>query len=156
MIMLDWRKKLFELYKYRGSNDHTEVWVFYDQVASSLDINQDRHYDKKQSAIREIFDRFLGRMERLDGFIESQVVKQRDFSPYLHYWTELLSGNGGEGAKEVTEKVLPQFWEFAQFYGYSSVKKFVNRYHSIQPDLLPKLASNKRTRDLPNMSSRLP
>jgi hypothetical protein len=136
MTMLDWRRKEMELFRYRGHGDSTTVEVSYDLVAASLGTDPKRRHNKEESAVREIFDRFLSFLERFEGFIETGVVTEKDLKPYLHYWTRLLSGRD-ERSPEVTEKVLPELWKFIGHYGYENIVRFVDRYDEIRPELKP-------------------
>ncbi|HXX17864.1 MAG TPA: hypothetical protein VEJ46_00535 [Candidatus Acidoferrum sp.] len=136
MTMLDWSRKKIELYKYRGLDDHDMVIVDYRLVAESLETDLNKGFDKAQSAIREVFDEFLGFIERFESFLEAGVIEQQDLVPYLHYWTKMLSGND-QNHPELTKIVLPQFWRFVDFFGYRSVIRFVSRYDRISPDLKP-------------------
>jgi hypothetical protein len=140
MTMLDWSQKDLQLYRYRNHDDATIEEVNYDIVKSSLGIDPEKRHSKVESAVREIFDRFLSFLERFEGFIETGVVTQRDLHPYLHYWTRLLSGSDCSSPL-VTQKVLPQLWTFIQHYGYDSVARFVARYYEIKPNLATKETS---------------
>jgi hypothetical protein len=85
MTMLDWRKKEMALFKYRDEGDYNRVVVNYEIVAGSLGVDPESQYDKTQSAIRELFERFLEFLARFEGFLEAGVVKQSDLNPYLDY-----------------------------------------------------------------------
>ena len=117
MTMLDWRRKEMALFKYRDENDYRRVVVDYEIVASSLGVDPELQYGKTQSAIREIFERFLEFLARFEGFLEAGVVKQSDLNPYLDYWIKLISGHDAH-SPEVTKLVLPQLWRFIDYYGY--------------------------------------
>jgi hypothetical protein len=130
MTMLDWRKKEMALFKYRGEDDSSRVTVSYEMVASSLGVHPKAHYNKEQSAIREIFERFLEFLARFEGFLKASVVKKEDLDPYLDYWTKFISGRDAH-SPEVTKQVLPQLWKFIDYYGYRDVRQFINRYHNV-------------------------
>lgn len=130
MGMLDWRKKEVALFKYRGENDFDRVVVDYALVASALGINPDLKYDKNQSAIREVFERFLEFLARFEGFLAAGVVRETDLNPYLDYWTKLIAGQDSH-SPEVTAQVLPQLWKFIDYYGYRDVRRFISRYENV-------------------------
>ncbi|HEV7674773.1 MAG TPA: hypothetical protein VGQ12_09600 [Candidatus Angelobacter sp.] len=140
MFMLDWSQKEIELYRHRKPDDDRAEWVTYEIVASALNTHPDATYDEVQSPIREIFDSFLGSLERFESFIESGVVDQEDLRPYLHYWTKLISGND-EKFPLVKRKLLPQLCTFAAHYRYKKVLNFVNRYDKLVPELQAKADS---------------
>jgi hypothetical protein len=130
MIMLDWRKKKMPLFKFRDEADEEYVTVDYKMVAGALDIDPEAHYDKKHSAIREAFERFLEYLARFEGFIEATAVEPKDLNPYLDYWVKLISGHDNR-SPEVSREVLPSLWKFIDYYGYRDVRRFVNRYHAV-------------------------
>jgi hypothetical protein len=130
MTMLDWRKKEMALFKYRDEDDYGRVVVNYEIVAGSLSVDRESQYDKAQSAIREIFERFLEFLVRFEGFLEAGVVKQSDLNPYLDCWIKLISGRDAH-SPEATKQVLPQFWKFIDYYGYRDVRRFVGRYQNV-------------------------
>lgn len=138
MTMLDWRRKRMTLYKYRDANDLEKETVTYAIVARSLGTDPKLNYDKIQSAIREVFERFLLFLARFEGFVRTGVVEENDLTPYLDYWLKLLAGND-ENSPEVTHQVLPQLWDFIHFYGYKDVARFVERYEgSLRPEFKPR------------------
>jgi hypothetical protein len=130
MGMLDWRRKEVALYKYREENDYDRVTVDYAFVASALGIDANLAYDKKQSAIREVFERFLEYLARFEGFLTAGVVKPTDLDPYLDYWIKLIAGRDSH-SPEVTAEVLPQLWKFIDYYGYRDVRRFIGRYETV-------------------------
>jgi len=130
MTMLDWRQKEIALFKHRGEGDLTRVMIDYELVAKSLGTDPTMRYDRIESAIREIFERFLEFLARFEGFIASGGVAKKDFTPYLDYWVNLLAGKD-ERSPEVTQTVLPQLWRFIDYYGYRDVRKFVGGYHMV-------------------------
>lgn len=132
-IMLDWSVKTIPLYRFRGDDDEELVKVSYDVVSDALMVPPPG-FDKRECAIREIFDEFLEFLERFEGFINVRVVGEEEFSPYLHYWTKLLSGND-KHAPEATETVLPALWKFIGYYGLDKVLKFVERYDKLERKL---------------------
>jgi len=111
MGMLDWRKKEVALYKYRDENNYDRELVDYGLVARALGIDPDLAYDKKQSAIREIFERFLEYLARFEGFLTAGVVKPIDLDPYLGYWTKLIARRDAH-SPAFPAQVLPQLWNF--------------------------------------------
>jgi len=130
MHMLDWRKKKMPLYKFRDEDDDEQATVVYKDVAAALDIDPKTHYDKKLSAIREAFERFLEYLARLEGFLDAGAVEATDLNPGLDYWVKLLAGRDTH-SPEVTEEVLPSLWKFIDYYGYRDVRRLVSRYHTI-------------------------
>jgi hypothetical protein len=130
MGMLDWSKKEVALYKYRGENNFDRVVVDYAIVASALGIDPDLKYDKVQSAVREIFERFLEFLARFEGFLAAGVVSKTDLNPYLDYWIKLIAGQDAR-SPEVTKQVLPSLWRFIDYYGYRDVRRFIGRYETV-------------------------
>ena len=114
MHMLDWRKKKMPLYKFRDEDDSEEVTVVYKDVAAALGVDSEAHYDKKLSAIREAFERFLECLARFEGFLNAGAVEPTDLNPGLDYWVKLLSGHDTH-SPEVTKEVLPSLWKFIDY-----------------------------------------
>lgn len=131
MTMLDWSRKEIQLFRFRNPDDSTSETVTYEIVKASLGTERGKRHNKVESAVREIFDRFLSYLERFEGFIETGAVKQKDLKPYLHYWTKLLSGSNCHSPL-VSIEVLPQLWAFVDHYGYDKVRHFVGRYDEIR------------------------
>jgi hypothetical protein len=134
MTMLDWSKKTMELYRYRNPSDSTQVLVTYELVKGSLGTSLEKHHSKSETAVREIFDRFLSFLERFESFIETGAVHEKDLKPYLHYWTKLLSGTDKKSPK-LKELLLPQLWVFIHHFGYDKVARLVSRYDKIDSQL---------------------
>lgn len=130
MTMLDWRKKQIALYKHRDANNTLQETVDYEIVASALGVDPETKYDKVESAIREIFERFLEFLARFEGFVATKLVKPKDLMPYFDYWVRLISGNDPH-SPEATQKVLPSLWHFIDYYHYRDVRKFIRRYHQV-------------------------
>jgi hypothetical protein len=130
MGMLDWRRKKVALFKHRGENDFARAVVDYAIVASALGIDPELKYDKVQSAVREIFERFLEFLARFEGFLAAEVVQKTDLVPYLDYWIKLISGRDAH-SPEVTKEVLPSLWKFIDYYGYRDVRRFISRYETV-------------------------
>ncbi len=130
MTMLDWRRKKIALFKYRDENDYTRVWVSYKVVAHALRTDPALRYNKTQSAIREIFERFLEFLSRFEAFLQTEAVREDDLLPYIDYWLRLIAG-GDKRSPEVTAQVLPQLWKFIDHYHYQDVRQLVSRYESV-------------------------
>ncbi len=130
LTMLDWRRKEMALFKFRDQNDVKRVVVDYALVASSLGIQPEFAYDKRQSAIREIFERLLEFLARFEGFVSAGLIQKSDLNPYLDYWMKLLAGCDAH-SPEVTKKVLPDLWKFIDYYGYRDVRCLVSRFHTV-------------------------
>jgi hypothetical protein len=122
MTMLDYSSRKIELFK------DEEVLVGYELVSSALRKHHpgDVKYTPEEAAIRDYFDIFLGYLERFEAFIAARLVKSEDLQPYLHYWTAVLAGEFG-GIRDTD--ILPKFWGFVDFYGYSGTRRLILTYH---------------------------
>ncbi|HZG44534.1 MAG TPA: hypothetical protein VEY93_16400, partial [Longimicrobium sp.] len=65
------------------------------------------------------------RLQRFEHFIESDLVTQDDFRPYLRYWLTLL-GQPSSARKPVA--VLHGIWRYIDYYQYNDVQTFFKRY----------------------------
>ena len=68
-----------------------------------------------QSAIREIFERFLGFLARFEGIHRGGGCReQEDLKPYLDYLGEAIIGVMMNAHLRVTKEVLPSIMEIHQ------------------------------------------
>jgi hypothetical protein len=135
MTMLDWGSREIELGERGEDGNPKKTLVTYQLVSSALMTHEEHGgFSGKEAAIRDCFDRFLEYLERFEAFIEAGLVRPRDFSPYLHYWTTLLAGEYG-GIPQ--SDVLPRFWKFVDSYGYKGVRRLISRYHSMLSSRYP-------------------
>jgi hypothetical protein len=50
---------------------------------------------RTEATLRDLFDYFLDRLERINAFVEVGLVPLDDVRPYLDYWAGNIVGAGG-------------------------------------------------------------
>lgn len=80
--------------------------------------------------VRDTFDEFLSRLERIESLISSGVVAKKNFGEYFSYWLHII------GDEKEKDSCLRQFSndkrdaliEYIKFYQFSGVERFFRRY----------------------------
>lgn len=125
MLMLDWNKREIKL-----SQDENMIIIDIDFIlCKALQpktyLNEKGGFTPQESLIRDHFDAFLDYLERFEAFIETGLVSEEDFSPYLNYWFNII-GNRNSGRKN--QKFYDIFWQYIDSLGYTKVQKLMSRY----------------------------
>jgi hypothetical protein len=120
--MIDWGARRIELYPERVDAAARTVYVRDDELAKALENHEDRPhgFTEDEARIRDVFDHFLDRLERINSFVETHLVSIADLKPYLRYWARNITA-----AREGDPKVdrLVQLRRYMKVYGYSGVEK---------------------------------
>jgi hypothetical protein len=81
-------------------------------------------FDEDEAAIRDIFDRYLDRLERINSFVEARLLSIKDVTPYLRYWArEIVLAQ----ASDRTVKRIVQLRRFIRDYDYQGVQALLSR-----------------------------
>jgi hypothetical protein len=149
----------FRLFDYGSSNmslqiyseRHEAVVVTKDDVKSALAHHLDRLaendsldpprplFTSKEYALREIFDGFLIRLERIEHLISKEVISEEDFGDLFSYWLELL----GERARpddtltHFTDARRKRLWKYIRLYQFNGVVRLFGRYGRAAPEKTP-------------------
>jgi hypothetical protein len=125
--LLDWNDSKYDLRQFTGDERLRRVRIADINVAAALVPHSDRPngYNRVEVQIRFAFDELLGRFQRFEHFIESRLVREQNFRPYLRYWLDLL-GRPSASGKPVA--VLHGIWRYIAFYRYDDVQRFFRRY----------------------------
>ena len=132
MRLLDWNQRPIE-WKVGGRRGSTEIDD--DMLATALDsgTRDERYFEDYEIHVRDVFDRFLTELDRLEVAIQAGLVTAEEFDPYIRYWIEILSGRR-IGLKSAA--VLTAIWEFIDDYRYDGVQSLFRRYgYDIRPPL---------------------
>lgn len=94
-------------------------------------------FSDEEQAIRDVFDAFLSRLERIETLIESGVIPERIFSQYFSYWLGLLDQNGpiGGAPSHVPQWKRDAFWGYVEAYQFRNVGNLFARYGAIMRSL---------------------
>jgi len=91
----------------------------------ALAAHPDQGFDDTEVAIRNTFDHFFGCLERFDQYIETGLVKYKDFHPYLRYWLAILV-EADSGLK--TQALVSAVHAFLVAFKYEGVLRLLGRY----------------------------
>jgi hypothetical protein len=120
--MIDWGARRIELYPERADPAARTVYVRDDELAKALENHEDRPhgFTEDEATIRDVFDHFLDRLERINSFVETHLVSISDLRPYLSYWARNI-----KAARDGDPKVdrLVQLKRYMKIYGYAGVEK---------------------------------
>jgi hypothetical protein len=119
--LLDWSTRRVDLFPDRQDPAQRFVVVRDDDLAKALARHSDRPegFTDVEAALRDLFDHFLDRLERINSFVEARLVSLRDVRPYLDYWAEHVVC-AGVGRPKVAR--LVQLQRYIRYYGYSGVE----------------------------------
>ena len=124
--MLDWGSRPIELYPQRKREADRFVVVRDDDLAKALAWHEDREegFTEVEIAIRDAFDHFLERVERINSFVDTRLVALRDIRPYLAYWAEdVVLARAGDPKVDR----LVQLRRYIRHYRYSGVEKLLTK-----------------------------
>jgi len=122
--MIDYGERRLELYPSRANETERYVMVLDDDVAKALEHHIVRQRDNRaftddELTIRDIFDQFLNRLERIQSFIRTGLLSYRHVRPYLDYWAvQVLEAE----AADVRVLRIVALRRFMDVYGYHGVR----------------------------------
>lgn len=120
--MIDWGARRIELYPSRTNEADRFVVVRDDDLAKALRHHRvaEDGFTEDEAAIRDLFDHFLDRLERIHSFVQAGLLTYEDVKPYLSYWAvHIIAARVGD--KKVDRIV--QLRRFIRAYGYEGVQK---------------------------------
>jgi hypothetical protein len=95
-----------------------------------------RHlFSVDEQGIRDLFDTFLGRLERMDALIRKGVISPDDFQDYFSYWLVVMGEIQTENDKLqvfVAEK-REALWAYIRAYEFRGVIRLFERYGRTTP-----------------------
>lgn len=124
--LLDWGSRSVELFRDREKGEERFVIVTDDDLARALAFHSDRPtgFTESEAALRDLFDHFLDRIERINSFVEAGLVSVEDIRPYLDYWAgNVVSARVGDARV----KRLVQLRQYIRHYGFSGVEALFAR-----------------------------
>jgi hypothetical protein len=127
LYFLDWNERNYDLRERDDQEELGDVPVADADFMMALAPHLDRPegFSHVEERIRVVFDDFLGRLQRFEHFIEAGLVTTHDVLPYWRYWLELMTT---PSPTHKSAEVLEAIWRYIDFYGYSDVRKFVERF----------------------------
>jgi hypothetical protein len=124
--LLDWGSRRAELFPGRAEPEERFVKVGDDDLAEALADHSNRPggFTPTEAALRDLFDYFLDRLERINSFVEAGLVSLGDVRPYLDYWAGHVVS-----ARKDDPKVdrLVQLRRYIRRYGFAGVEALFTR-----------------------------
>ena len=142
MLMLDWNRR-----EVKFSSGESIFYIDF-EVCEALkaktyykegDADEDG-FSTKQALIRDHFDIFFDYLEKFEVFIDIELVKEKDFRPYLKYWIDLIGDAKSVRKPAEFHQVL---WNYIDFFGYEKLQHLMQRYgYNIIPANKQKINGN--------------
>jgi hypothetical protein len=133
--MMDWGRRRVDLFPDRQDPAERFVVVGDDDLARALALHSDRPegFTEVEAALRDLFDHFLDRLERINSFVEARLVSLRDVRPYLDYWADKVV-RARAGDPKVDR--LVQLRRYIRYYDYSGVEALFTQLggHAFPPE----------------------
>lgn len=111
------------------------VWMSPTLFMSALSHQtaHDGSFDPNEYAVRDLFDRFLQKLERIEYLIRGGVVDQRDFEDRFSYWLQLMGEKPSGLLSHFDEQRKHQLWAYIRTYRFSGVIRLFERYGRTLP-----------------------
>ena len=125
--LLDWNLSCHDLRSRDDDDAMKEVWIGDATLVTALSPHSFRSagFSPVEVRVRLAFDVLLDGLQRFEHFIETDLVKEKDFLPYLRYWLDLMGSSSSYGK---SAPVLHAIWRYIAFYRYGDVQRFFLRY----------------------------
>jgi hypothetical protein len=141
LYMLDWNERRLPLLlatpeskrDYFTFEAELLLTAFYSKSTIPRDPNtgEEREFTEDELAVRDSFDRMLGRLERFEIFLEQRLVSFVDLQPYIAYWIDLI-GDRNYGRK--SSETIDRLWQYIDDYGFDKVQRLCRRFgYEIRP-----------------------
>lgn len=104
------------------------------QAKSRLDIEgtsgeirpaRDLGFHVTEARIRDTYDAFLTRLDRLETFIDADLIRAEELRPFIYYWIDALTAVDGSPDDATWRCTLLTYMEF---YKYTGVTHLFRRY----------------------------
>lgn len=131
--MLDWSER--HLYFEELADENKTRNFNLEILESSFDARAIGQYSDTEVAIRDCFDEFFTKLDRLNTYMDIKVIEAEDLKPYLEYWLKIIANT-----KDAKNHKSLNFYE-----GLWS--NFINRYGFKTEEILKKFNIQKNTKD---------
>jgi len=124
--LLDWGSRRVELFPNLANSEDRFVTVRDDDLAKALAHHSDRPegFTPAEAALRDLFDYFLDRLERIHSFLDAGLVSLGDIRPYLNYWAgHVIAARIGDPHVDR----LVQLRRYIRHYNFSGVEALFTR-----------------------------
>lgn len=81
-----------------------------------------------EERLRDMIDRLLGRLERIESLIENGVIREEDFKHYFSYWLNIIDENDAVSESTLDPDKRKALWRYIRDYKYRGVINLFSRY----------------------------
>ncbi|MET0878116.1 MAG: hypothetical protein ABWY14_13310 [Tardiphaga sp.] len=81
-----------------------------------------------EERLRDMMDRFLNRLERIESLIENKVIVAADFQSYFSYWLNLLDETSDDQNRTLSPAKKSAIWSYIRNYEFGGVITLFGRY----------------------------
>jgi hypothetical protein len=128
MYILDWDKRKIELFPEDPDFEKRYYVVDRELLKSALLSHKLKgKFKKEEVRIRDTFDHFFDELERLNQFIESNLISDKEIGPYLKYWIKVIS-------EDLDPKVKNIVFHYINEYNFSGVQQLFKKFNK---DIFP-------------------
>jgi hypothetical protein len=87
--------------------------------------SRDRGFSVTEARIRDTYDAFLTRFDRLETFIDADLIRADELRPFIAYWIDAMTVVD-DGPKDITWRCA--LLTYIEFYKYTGVQHLFARY----------------------------
>jgi hypothetical protein len=86
-------------------------------------------YSGREMYIRDVFDRFLARLERIEALISKGVISADDFADHFSYWIKLIGDNSDQkNLTQFSAERRETLLKYIKRYEFNGVIRLFARY----------------------------
>lgn len=85
----------------------------------------ERRFTPIEARIRDSYDTFLTKLDRLYSFIDSKLISAEELDPFIRYWVDAITKNEHPEADTIWRCIL---LTYVDFYGYTGVQSLLKCY----------------------------
>jgi hypothetical protein len=87
-----------------------------------------------EQTIRDAFDQFLGRLERIESLIKNGVMTKADFADHFSYWLKLMDENEPQKPTHFSINKRTALWQYIRDYEFNGVIRLFARFGRVKSD----------------------
>ena len=91
-------------------------------------VEKPNNFTNEEERLRDMLDRFLGRLERIESLIKNGVIKQNDFKHYFSYWLNLVDENSTNSSTTFNSEKKRALWAYIRQYKFDGVVSLFARF----------------------------
>jgi hypothetical protein len=101
----------------------------------SRDADRKELFSADEWEIRDIFDGFLARLERIENLMQNGVIARKDFGDLFSYWLQLLGEwpKPGDTIAHFGDSRRRKLWQYIRGYEFNGVVRLFEKYGRAAP-----------------------